>query len=97
MVLRSKMKNLFMIFLVNIVYSVVYLTFCYDDKHWTGMSESDTTPLFDKLFNRLYFSVVTFSSVGYGDITPVTQTARSLVMVQILFNINNIVRLILER
>jgi len=32
--------------------------------------------------NLLYFSMVTLTTVGYGDITPVHQTARSLAMLE---------------
>jgi hypothetical protein len=32
----------------------------------------------------LYFTVTTFTSVGYGDIVPVTQAARVMVMIQML-------------
>jgi hypothetical protein len=35
----------------------------------------------------LYFTLVTAATVGYGDITPVSQTARIVVMVQIVFNL----------
>ncbi len=31
----------------------------------------------------LYFTVTVFSTVGFGDITPVTDTARLIVSVQI--------------
>jgi voltage-gated potassium channel len=34
--------------------------------------------------DALYFTVTVFSSVGFGDIVPVTQTARVLVMIQML-------------
>lgn len=33
----------------------------------------------------LYFSVVTMTTLGYGDLTPATQAARTLVMVETLF------------
>jgi hypothetical protein len=42
---------------------------------------------FSQMLNRtdaLYFAVTTFSSVGFGDIVPVTQAARVMVMVQML-------------
>jgi voltage-gated potassium channel len=42
---------------------------------------------FSQRLNRtdsLYFTVTTFSSVGFGDIVPLTQTARVMVMVQML-------------
>ncbi len=54
----------------------------------------------DKLFEYFYFSVVTFASIGYGDLVPVTMPARLLVILEIgqsfmmvvfgLSNINNI-------
>lgn len=90
------MRDLTILFIVNIVYSIIYLIFCYDAEHWNGMDLEGDPSLSDKLFNRLYFSVVTFSTVGYGDITPATRIARTLVMMQILFNINGIVNLILH-
>jgi len=54
----------------------------------------------EQLFEYLYFSVVTFASIGYGDIVPLTIPARILVILEIgqsfvmvvfgLSNINNI-------
>ena len=35
----------------------------------------------------LYFAVTVFSTVGFGDITPVTETARGLVTVQIVVDL----------
>ena len=93
MALRQKMRDLIILFIVNMVYSLIYLACCYDADHWHGMDLEEDASVGDKLFNRLYFSIVTFSTVGYGDITPATRKARTLVMAQILFNINSIVRL----
>jgi hypothetical protein len=47
----------------------------------------NTPASFSQSLNRtdaLYFAVTTFSSVGFGDIVPVTQLARVMVMVQML-------------
>jgi len=53
----------------------------------------------EKLFEYFYFSIVTFASIGYGDVMPVTTQAKILVMIEIgqsfvlvvfgLSNINN--------
>ncbi|TQL01825.1 potassium channel family protein [Cellulomonas sp. SLBN-39] len=37
--------------------------------------------------DALYFSVTTLTTVGFGDITPVSQGARLLVVVQMLFDV----------
>tara|TARA_B100001093_G_C26622244_1_gene925141 strand:+ start:185 stop:775 length:591 start_codon:yes stop_codon:yes gene_type:complete len=37
---------------------------------------------YQKLFNRIYFAVITGCLLGYGDIYPVTNTAKSLCMLQ---------------
>ncbi|MEN3584444.1 ion channel [Streptomyces sp. ZYX-F-203] len=37
--------------------------------------------------DALYFTVVTLATVGYGDITPSGQTARVVVIVQILYTL----------
>lgn len=95
MALRKKVQDLALLMAINLIYSLMYLVCCYDAGHWNGMDDEYAPSFFDKFFNRLYFSVVTFSTVGYGDITPTSRTARTLVMLQILFNINGMVRLLL--
>ena len=47
----------------------------YDSTHFSGFEESDDKTIHDKLFNRLYFTVTTLSSTGYGD-----TTAKSKIM-----------------
>lgn len=50
----------------------------------TGQGNPDS---FSQGLNRtdaLYFAVTTFSSVGFGDIVPVSQVARVMVMIQML-------------
>jgi voltage-gated potassium channel len=37
--------------------------------------------------DSLYFTVTTFASVGFGDITPVSQTTRVLVMIQMVVDL----------
>lgn len=37
--------------------------------------------------DSLYFTVTTFATVGYGDITPVSSTARTLAIVQMLVDL----------
>jgi len=53
------------------------------------LDQTDPTSFSEPLtrLDGLYFAVTVFSTVGFGDITPVTETARILVTVQILVDL----------
>ena len=54
----------------------------YDVASFTGISPSYTHYL-DRLFQFFYFSMITFSTVGYGDIAPNSTAAQYLIMLEI--------------
>lgn len=47
-------------------------------KHFKGLG------MFPRFFDFLYFSMVTQTTVGYGDIVPISRFARGFAMVQLL-------------
>ena len=49
------------------------------------MPNSYTEPL--TRLDALYFSVTMFATVGFGDITPVTELARVITVLQMLANL----------
>ena len=49
--------------------------------------EAHENPKIDSLFDSIYWSLITISTVGYGDITPVTKEGKVLTMILILFGI----------
>lgn len=55
------------------------------------VSENIETPIYQKIFNRLYFSIVTSTLLGYGDIYPVTNISKTIVMVQSLLTVTLII------
>ena len=70
---------------------------------WTFLTMALSAPeSFNEPLDRvtaLYFTVTTFATVGYGDIHPVTGTARMVVTVQMLADlivIGVVVRVIIE-
>jgi len=61
-----------------VVFAATYLTLARDPGQFQGVLRTRT--------DALYFTVVTASTIGYGDITPVGQNARVVVMLQVLYN-----------
>ena len=62
-------RVLFSILIVNIIFSIIY-TFFYSPSNYLTCLNPDVS-LFEKLFGNLYFSAITFFTVGYGDCSPV--------------------------
>jgi hypothetical protein len=53
------------------------------------LDQTDSTSFSEPLtrIDGLYFAVTVFSTVGFGDITPVSETARVLVTIQIVVDL----------
>ena len=49
--------------------------------------EAHDNPKIHTLFDAIYWALITISTVGYGDITPVTPEGRVLTMILIIFGI----------
>ncbi|WP_405012656.1 ion channel [Kitasatospora sp. NBC_01539] len=62
-----------------LVFATCYLALARDPGQFAGQL---TTRV-----DALYFTVITMATVGYGDITPSGQEARSMVMLQILYTL----------
>lgn len=69
-----------------ITFSIVYTQL--GKEHWSGMDdnidENTKHPFLQKLLNRFYFTMTTTSTVGYGDIHPVSNIARCIVMLNMI-------------
>ena len=74
---RISMFIFIIIFIFSILYEMIYV---FDANSFSGVSRKPANEIFD----FLYFSVVTFTTLGYGDIQPVSILARSVVMVEVL-------------
>ena len=58
-----------------------FLFTLFDHTHFDGFGELDDSTIPKRIFNRLYFTITTVSSVGYGDISPKTTDIRCVVMI----------------
>ena len=83
-VIKKMIIPLSLIMITNIIFALIYLVFCNKPEDWNGMDDEEDT-LQVKLFKRMYFSLTTLSTVGYGDISPKSIKARAIVMCQFIF------------
>jgi voltage-gated potassium channel len=68
---------LLLISLSLVIFAAAYLALAHDPGEFKGLHTR---------LDALYFTVITVSTVGFGDITPSGQTARAVVIVQIGYN-----------
>ncbi|MFD8757275.1 ion channel [Kitasatospora sp. NPDC059577] len=76
----AKRPVVWLVFLIGLTATIFSATY-----YAMGAHKSEFAGLETRL-DALYFTVVTMATVGYGDITPAGQTARFVVVVQILYN-----------
>ena len=85
-----KLNNKLVTLLKNILlivssFTILFTIFGYESKDWNGIEEEKDKTLLQKLFNRFYFSMVSFSTIGLGDISPKTIIIRSIMIIYMIF------------
>jgi hypothetical protein len=69
--------------LITLSFAVDYTClYQFDKESFRGIIYANT--LFDSFFDFLYFSVLTFTTTGFGDIIPITKSSKSLVTMQVI-------------
>lgn len=86
----KKIKDTIVSFILFYLFTVFFFTLCYATVN--KVKPRSFQPSEDlSLFDFTHYSVVTISTLGYGDIKPVHWTARLLSMAEVLFGIGLIV------
>ncbi len=70
------------IILLIITFSVLYALIMFFDDTAFNISFKSYNNIFDKMINMLYFSTMTLTTVGYGDIAPVSSKAKFFVSIE---------------
>jgi len=93
--MKAEMLRRIKIYLMVILATTIVLMLCaYDSNHWNGMDAEGDNSVVDKFFNRLYFTCVTYSTIGYGDISPATVRSRMITMVMSLIVMGEFITLV---
>lgn len=80
--LQSKyLKKVFKLSIIGIIIVIVFTSIfhLFDHTHFKGFDEDDDEE--NKILNRLYFTMTTFSSTGYGDIAPNSDEIKIISMI----------------
>ena len=79
-------STLFYHLCILIFFSIVYFNYLTSD-------DFNSSDKLENYSDYLYFSVITHSSVGYGDISPKTPKAKKLVMLHVIITFSMIISL----
>lgn len=74
---------LIVLFMLSAI-SAIFLVVCRDAKHFRGLDPASDVRLLPAFINRLYFVVSTCSTVGFGDVAPVSMRGKLLTIAVIL-------------
>ena len=77
-------RNVVIVCFMLSIFVGIFMYFCRDYRHFSGIKKKDDENFWDAFFNRFYFILTTFTTIGYGDITPLSKTARFITVSIIL-------------
>ena len=64
-----------------LIFTIIYMIVGNDPEEWNGIEPERDITLGDKFFNRFYFTTLSLSTIGYGDITPKSNKLRAITIV----------------
>ena len=63
------------------LFALIFLLLGFNHNLWNGLEEADDDTWWKKLFNRFYYTTITYSTIGYGDISPKSKFLKFLTIV----------------
>lgn len=78
----ASMKKPYVVLLIILSFTVIF-SFLSEEHFNSPEPIDDHVGVIDRFISRLYFTTITASTIGFGDITPRSNTARLLTIVMI--------------
>lgn len=84
------------LFVLITIFIITFLLYVFFSKssHWNGLNDDNDHSSTNKILNRFYFVTTTLTSVGYGDISPKSNSCKIFVALThmiLLFELLNII------
>jgi hypothetical protein len=83
--IEDVIQNLLIVVGFIMAMTVILTIVCRDYRHFNGLKRRDDANIYQAMFDRFYFILVTISTMGYGDISPATNRAKGSVIMIVLF------------
>lgn len=83
------MQKVYIIALIIVVFTCIFT--CFDNNHfnYNGNMQPETD-FIDRIIDRLYFTTITSSTIGYGDITPRTNITKIITLIMVFIMISTL-------
>lgn len=81
----SQDAKLHQLHVIRIVFTIITIIFIFSS--FIYEIEKNANPLIANLGDAIYFSIISVTTVGYGDITPVTQSGKIMTILMILVSV----------
>lgn len=65
--------------IIILIFTIILMFF--DDSNFRGFNENESENIYIKFINRLYFTMTTISSTGYGDVSPKSISIKIISMI----------------
>tara|TARA_B100000902_G_scaffold398154_1_gene463982 strand:- start:1366 stop:1656 length:291 start_codon:yes stop_codon:yes gene_type:complete len=74
-------KTSYNLLILLVSFTILFTIFGYHSDDWNGIDEENDKTLTEKLFNRFYFSIISASTIGLGDISPRTLQLKIIMII----------------
>jgi hypothetical protein len=82
--MNKVLLELLILVITIFVFFFTYFFVCNETRHWNGITDKEDTTKIDKIVNRIYFTLSTATTVGFGHISPKTILCKIIVSVQLI-------------
>ena len=90
---RTFIERVIFCFIIITLMTAVYTVFGWESKKWVGLDKSNDSTIVDKIINRFYFTCITISTIGYGNIGPKDNTLKIITSINSIIIILGLVEL----